>query len=128
MLGAPADGAQILKAMRRNFRLIQERRNSLEKEIAALPVAPLRPGSQWSCGRSVLLSKASRRNRSRAAENGPGATLGTAGLRGRWLCVRRHRLSALPCIPRDSLQPWPRAGAFLVGLDPGLGRICPCGL
>jgi hypothetical protein len=33
-------GAQILKAMRRNLRLIQERRNSLEKEIAALPVAP----------------------------------------------------------------------------------------
>ena len=31
-------GAQILKAMRRNLRLIQERRNSLEKEVAVLPV------------------------------------------------------------------------------------------
>ena len=30
-------GAQILKAMRRNLRLIQERRSNLEREIAAVP-------------------------------------------------------------------------------------------
>ena len=33
-------GAQILKAMRRTLRLIQERRNSLEKETVVLAVAP----------------------------------------------------------------------------------------
>jgi hypothetical protein len=43
-------GAQILKAMRRNLRLIQERRNSLEKEVAILPVALSVPGKRrwWS--------------------------------------------------------------------------------
>jgi hypothetical protein len=43
-------GAQILKAMRRILRLIQQRRNTLEIEIALHPVAPLVPEKRpwWS--------------------------------------------------------------------------------
>lgn len=41
-------GAQILTAMRRNLRLLQERRDSLEKEAAALPVVPpVREKQHW---------------------------------------------------------------------------------
>jgi hypothetical protein len=47
-------GAQILKAMRRTLRLIQERRNSLEKETLVLAVAPSVPVKRrwWAFWRS----------------------------------------------------------------------------